>query len=92
MLSHISIEQFVDRLYPPVHGRRSLYARGIVQRLENAGVTNLGILVKTPPETLLIIKRIGPVFIAQANARLANIGCHIGMTDADIKDAILSKI
>lgn len=92
MISHISIEEFVDILYKPVHGHRSVYAKGLVKRLRNAGITDLRTLVKTTPETLQMVKYIGPVFIAQSNDHLANIDCHLGMTDDELKEVILSKL
>lgn len=92
MNTHISIEEFVNKLYPPIHRVGSMTSKGIIKRLHNAGITDLDTLIRTPPEELLTIRRIGPVFIAQANEHLANIGCRLGMTDDEIKHVILSKL
>lgn len=92
MISLISIEEFVDRIYPPVHGRRTAYACKLVKALRNAGVTDLKTLVHHQPEALTAIRNIGPVFVAQTEHHLGNIGCTLGMTDDDLKNAVLSKL
>lgn len=92
MLSLISIGEFVDRLYPPVHGARTFYARVLVKTLRNAGITDLVTLLHTAPEQLMGIKYVGPVFISQAELHLAGLDCRLGMSDTEIKEALLAKL
>ena len=37
MISLISIEEFVDKIYPPVHDRRTMYACKLVKALRSVG-------------------------------------------------------
>lgn len=92
MISLISIEEFVDKIYPPVHERRTAYACKLVKALRNAGITDLKTLVHHKPEALTAFRNIGPVFVAQAGHRLEKIGCSLGMTDADLKNVVLSRL
>ena len=92
MISQISIEEFVDKVYPPVHGHRSVYAKKVIKALRNAGITDLKTLVNSPEVDLLDIKNIGPVFISQSNGHLAKIGCELGMSDAKMKEAVLASL
>lgn len=92
MISLISIEEFVDKIYPPVHDRRTAYACKLVKALRNAGITDLKSLVKHKPEDLTAIRNIGPVFVAQTEHHLEKVGISLGMTDADLKNVILSRL
>lgn len=92
MISLISIENFVDKIYPPVHGRRSPYSFKLVKTLRNAGITDLRALVHHRPEALTAIRNIGPVFVAQAGDHLEKAGFSLGMTDTDLKNVILSRL
>lgn len=92
MISLISIEEFVDKIYPPVHDRRSPYVFKLVKTLRNAGITDLKTLVHHKPEALTAIRNIGPVFVAQTEHHLEKIGYTLGMTDADLKNVVLSKL
>lgn len=92
MISLISIEEFVDKIYPPVHGRRTAYACKLVKTLRNAGITDLKTLVRHQPDALTAIRNIGPVFVAQAEHNLEKVGISLGMTDADLKNMILSRL
>lgn len=92
MISLISIEEFVDKIYPPVHGRRTPYACKLVKTLRNAGITDLKTLVHHRSEELTAISNIGPVFIARVNLHLGKVGCSLGMTDKDLKCVILSRL
>lgn len=92
MISLISIEEFVDKIYPPVHERRTAYACKLVKALRNAGITDLKTLVHHKPEALTAIRNIGPVFVAQAGHLLEKIGCSLGMTDTDLKNVVLSRL
>lgn len=92
MTTHISIEEFVHKLYPPVGRLGSMNAKGIIKRLHGAGITDLDTLIRTSPKELRAIRRIGPLFIAHVNEHLANIGCHLGMTDDEVKHVILSRL
>ena len=57
MISLVSIEEFVDKIYPPVHGRRTAYACKLIKTLRNAGITDLKTLVRHQPESLTEIGR-----------------------------------
>lgn len=92
MISLISIEEFVDKIYPPVHDKRTAYACKLVKSLRNAGITDLKSLVKHQPEDLTAIRNIGPVFVAQTEHHLEKVGISLGMTDADLKNVILSRL
>ncbi len=92
MISLISIEEFVDKIYPPVHGRRTAYACKLVKALRNAGITDLKTLVRHKPEALTAIRNIGPVFVAQTKHHLEKAGFSLGMTDTDLKNVILSRL
>ena len=92
MISQISIEEFVDKVYPPVHGNRSVYARKVIKALRNAGITDLKTFINSLPADLLDIRNIGPVFIAQSNGHLSKIGCELGMSDAEMKEAVLATL
>ena len=92
MISLISIEEFVDKIYPPVHGRRTAYACKLVKALRNAGITDLKTLVHYQPEALISISNIEPVFVAQIEHHINKVGCSLGMTDADLKNVILSRL
>lgn len=92
MISLISIEEFVDKIYPPVHDRRTAYACKLVKALRNAGITDLKSLVKHKPEDLTAVRNIGPVFVAQTEHHLEKVGISLGMTDADLKNVILSRL
>lgn len=92
MISLISIEEFVDKIYPPVHDKRTAYACKLVKALRNAGITDLKSLVKHQPEDLTAIRNIGPVFVAQTEHHLEKVGISLGMTDADLKNVILSRL
>lgn len=92
MISLISIKEFVDKIYPPVHDRRTMYACKLVKALRSVGITDLKTLVHHTPEALTAIRHIGPVFVAQTEFHLAKIGYTLGMTDADLKKALLPKL
>lgn len=92
MISLISIEEFVDKIYPPVHDRRSPYVSKLVKTLRNAGITDMKTLVHYKPEALISIPNIEPVFVAQTEHHLNKVGCSLGMTDADLKNVILSTL
>lgn len=92
MLSQITMEEFADKLYPPVHGFRSIQSKGLITRLKKVGIDNLKTLIHLKPEELLMMKNIGPVFVSQTNLLLSKIGCHLGMTDAELKELLLSKL
>lgn len=92
MISLISIEEFVDKIYPPVHGRRTAYSFKLVKALRNAGITDLKTLVRHQPESLTAIRYIGPGFIAQTGHNLEKVGLSLGMTDTDLKNVILSRL
>lgn len=92
MISLISIEEFVDKIYPPVHDRRTAYACKLVKALRNAGITDLKSLVKHKSEDLTAVRNIGPVFVAQTEHHLEKVGISLGMTDADLKNVILSRL
>lgn len=92
MISLISIEEFVDKIYPPVHDRRTAYACKLVKALRNAGITDLKSLVKHKPEDLTAVRNIGPVFVAQTEHHLEKVGISLGMTDTDLKNVILSRL
>ncbi len=92
MISLISIEEFVDKIYPPVHDRRTAYACKLAKALRNAGITDLKSLVKYKPEDLTTIRNIGPVFVAQTEHHLEKVGISLGMTDTDLKNVILSRL
>lgn len=92
MISLISIEEFVDKIYPPVHDRRTAYACKLVKALRNAGITDLKSLVKHQPEDLTAIRNIGPVFVSQTEHHIEKVGISLGMTDTDLKNVILSRL
>lgn len=92
MISLISIEEFVDKIYSPVHGRRTAYSCKLVKALRNAGITDLKTLVRHQPESLTAIRNMDPVFIAQTEHNLEKVGLSLGMTDTDLKNVILSRL